>query len=72
MHGSARRVSLDEMGEHPYLQYWAIVLYVCCVMDVPWLYWAFEIFVMTSLYFYMRHTHETFCKEMTEKLEDYG
>lgn len=50
----------------------AIVLYVCCVMDVPWLYWAFEIFVMTSLYFYMRHTHETFCKEMTEKLEDYG
>ncbi len=42
----------------------AVVLYVCCVTDVPWLYWAFEIFVMTPLYFHMRHTHETFCKEM--------
>jgi phosphatidylglycerophosphate synthase len=46
----------------------AIALYVSCLIDLPWLYMAFEIVVMTSLYFYMRHTHEEFCKQLNSKL----
>ena len=46
----------------------AIALYASCLIDLPWLYMAFEIVVMTSLYFYMRHTHEEFCKQLNSKL----
>ena len=46
----------------------AIALYVACLIDFPWMYMAFEIVVMTSLYLYMRHAHESFCRELDEKL----
>lgn len=46
----------------------AIAFYVSCLMDLPWLYLVFEIVVMTSIYFYMRHTHEGFCKQLNSKL----
>ncbi len=45
----------------------AIALYVFCLIDLPWAYIAFEIIIMTSLYFYMRHSHESFCKRLCKK-----
>ncbi len=41
----------------------AIALYTCCLIDLPWLYFIFEIVVMSALCEYMRHRHEQLCKE---------
>ena len=40
----------------------AITLYISCLIDFPWLYLVMEMTVFTALYFYMRYTHESFCK----------
>ena len=42
----------------------AIVLYLVCLMDLPWLYFAFEIIVMGILCQYMRWRHERFCAKL--------
>lgn len=42
----------------------AIVLYLTCLIDFPWLYFCFEIIVMGFLCRYMRHCHEKFCKQL--------
>ena len=47
----------------------AIMLYVCCVLDVPWLYPVLEMSVFTLLYLYMRNTHESFCRHLCEKIQ---
>lgn len=39
----------------------AIVLYLVCLADMPWLYFFFEIFVMGGLCQYMRWKHEKMC-----------
>lgn len=44
----------------------AIVLYVTCLMDFPWIYFFFEIIVMTMICRYMRTVHEKFCKELCD------
>ena len=36
----------------------AIVLYVSLLMGEPWVYFIFEMTVMTILFIYMRHRHE--------------
>lgn len=36
----------------------AIALYVSLLIGEPWLYFVFEVVVMTSLFVYMRHKHE--------------
>ena len=46
----------------------SIALYVSCLIDLPWLYFVFEMVVMTALYLYMRHTHEGFCKQLNNKI----
>lgn len=46
----------------------AIALYISCLIDLPWLYIVFELFVMTALYFYMRRRHETMCMQFTQKI----
>ena len=46
----------------------AIALYISCLIDEPWLYLLFELTVLTALYFYMRHRHESFCKRMADSL----
>ena len=46
----------------------AIVLYVSCLADLPWLYFCFEIIVMGGLCKYMRHCHEKFCRQLSSKL----
>ena len=40
----------------------AIVLYISCLCDVPWVYPLFEITVMTVIHLYMRHQHECMSK----------
>lgn len=49
----------------------AIILYVACLVDLPWLYPLLEIVVLTSLYLYMRFTHEHFCRQFTDELTSY-
>ena len=49
----------------------AIVLYVVMLVGQPWLYFVFEVTVMTLLYCYMRSRHEGLCRELTARLNDY-
>jgi len=42
----------------------AIVLYLCCLIDLPWFYFIFEIVFMSALCGYMRHRHEKMCKNL--------
>ena len=46
----------------------AITLYVCCLVDLPWLYFVFEIVVMSALCGYMRSRHEQMCNEFLKSL----
>ena len=39
----------------------AIALYISLLIGEPWLYFVFEVVVMTSLFVYMRHCHEAIC-----------
>ncbi len=43
----------------------AIVLYACCLIDLPWLYFVFEIIVMSALCEHMRRKHEQMCNELS-------
>ena len=43
----------------------AIVLYAVCLLDLPWLYFVFEIVVMGALCAYMRRRHEALCERLT-------
>ena len=47
----------------------AIALYISCLIDLPWLYIVFELFVMTALYFYMRSCHEKMCAQFTQQIK---
>lgn len=47
----------------------AIALYTCCLVDLPWLYFLFEIIVMSALCEYMRRRHERLCQELCELVE---
>lgn len=42
----------------------AIVLYVVLLAGEPWLYFVFEITIMSALFFYMRSRHEALCRRM--------
>lgn len=46
----------------------ATVMYIACLVNLPWVYPLFEITVLAALYYYMRHRHETFCRNW--KFED--
>jgi len=46
----------------------AIILYITCLVDLPWLYFFFEIVIMTAIYYYMRFSYEKFCKKLHDKL----
>lgn len=45
----------------------AIVLYVSLLMGEPWLYFVFEIIVMSLLFVYMNRKHEVFCAHLYAK-----
>lgn len=46
----------------------AIVLYIVLLVGEPWLYFVFEVTVMSALFFYMRSRHEALCRRLDEKL----
>lgn len=46
----------------------AIALYLFCIIDLPWMYFLFEIFVMEAICRYMRNRHEHFCKELQKTI----
>ena len=45
----------------------AIALYISLLIGEPWLYFVFEIIVMTSLFVYMCHCHEAVCAQLYYK-----
>lgn len=49
----------------------AIVMYVTLLLNVPILYFIFEMTVMTALAFYMRARHEKLCKQLLTQLDTY-
>jgi len=42
----------------------AIVMFVSCLIDEPWIYPLFEITVLAALYYYMHYRHEKMCREI--------
>ena len=48
----------------------ALVLYAVCLADLPWLYFVFEIVVMSALCRYMKMKHERFCRELCDEMKD--
>lgn len=48
------------------------VLFLSLFLGMPWLFFAFEIIVLESLRFYMRHVHESFCARFTAQIELHG
>ena len=52
--------SFDEIHEHPDFDTRVIVLFVSLFINMPWLFFAFEIIVLEALRYYTRHVHETF------------
>jgi phosphatidylglycerophosphate synthase len=46
----------------------AIVLYLSCLVDVPWFYFVFEIVFMGILCHFMWQRHEWLCKELLREL----
>lgn len=47
----------------------AIALYVCCLADLPWAYFVFEIVFMGALCAYMRWRHEDLCDKLYDWIE---
>ncbi len=45
----------------------AIALYLSLLVGEPWLYFVFEVVIMTSLYVYMHSKHEAICERMYNK-----
>lgn len=48
----------------------AIVLYISCLIDMPYLYVFFEIIILSALWLYMRSRHESMCKGFYERLSN--
>lgn len=47
----------------------AITIYATCLLNIPWLYFLVEIIVMSLLYIYMHHRHESLCQRLTMEIE---
>ncbi|MBR1683116.1 MAG: CDP-alcohol phosphatidyltransferase family protein [Bacteroidaceae bacterium] len=48
----------------------AIVLYISCLIDKPWIFPVFELTVLLVIYLFMRHEHESFSRAFADELED--
>ncbi|WP_276893194.1 CDP-alcohol phosphatidyltransferase family protein [Hallella bergensis] len=46
----------------------AIILYITCLLNCPWIYFLFEITAFNFLYGYMHKSHENLCRDMTVEL----
>ena len=47
-----------------------IALFVSLFIDMPWLYFAFELTVLNAMLIYMVRTHERFCTQFTVQLKE--
>ena len=45
----------------------AIIIYITCLLDCPWVWPLLEITVYQAMYLYMHHTHEQLCSKMQQK-----
>ena len=45
-----------------------IALFVALLIDLPWLYFVFELTVLNTMLLYMKTRHERICKEFSEQL----
>ncbi len=45
----------------------AAALYTGCLINMPYIYPLFEMTVMVAMWLYMRRSHESLCRKMTEK-----
>ena len=48
----------------------AIMLYIGCLTNYPWIYPLFEVTVMALTLVYMKRTHENMCKELSYKIKN--
>ncbi len=48
----------------------AVTLYVCCLLDIPWLYFFVEITAFSMLAFYLRNRHESMCRHFAMLLKN--
>lgn len=48
----------------------AILIYITCLANIPWLYFLIEIVVYNLIYMYMHKRHEDLCKRMRAQLMD--
>ncbi|OAV74906.1 hypothetical protein Barb7_01533 [Bacteroidales bacterium Barb7] len=46
-----------------------IALFISLFINIPWLYFVFELTVLNGMFFYMVRTHERICKQFTPQLE---
>lgn len=46
-----------------------IALFCSLFLQMPWLYFAFELVVLNTLLIYMRSRHERLCRILTERLQ---
>lgn len=67
-----RRLSLPLMKYTNILSFnWrTIALFCSLLVEMPWLYFAFELVVLNALLVYMVIRHEHICKQMTKALQD--
>jgi len=47
----------------------AIVLFISLLINMPWIYFIFELTVLNIMLIYMLYRHENMCRNFTEKLE---
>lgn len=48
----------------------AITLYICCLLNFPWVYFFVEIIVFSILAFYLRNRHESMCRHFAMLLKN--
>lgn len=48
----------------------AIIIYITCLLGIPWLYPLIEVTVFECLYIYMHREHEKLCKHLRLKIEN--
>ncbi|OAV70210.1 CDP-alcohol phosphatidyltransferase [Bacteroidales bacterium Barb6] len=46
-----------------------IALFISLFINIPWLYFVFELTVLNGMFFYMVRTHERICKQFTPQLK---
>lgn len=47
----------------------AIIIYITCLLGIPWLYPILEITAFECLYIYMHHEHEQLCRKINGKIK---